>query len=167
MATGLLLLSARVNDLEGTIHALEEAAMLSDSAADAHARSIEAIQARVASIETTPGIVGPAGPKGDPGPIGPAGPQGPRGDDGPTGPLGATGPAGPRGPQGLQGPAGEITNADDFVKLSVASYNSSVDLSALESCLSSISGAIDDLERIVDFGYGFVSSVRCFGVVGY
>ena len=61
--------------------------------------SVKALDAQVASIQTTPGPQGPMGltgaqgPKGDTGATGAIGPQGPKGDPGATGPQGPAGPA--------------------------------------------------------------------------
>lgn len=61
---------------------------------------VEALTARVVTLEEGGGGVGPAGPEGPQGPIGLTGPQGPQG------PIGLTGPEGPAGPQGLPGADG-------------------------------------------------------------
>jgi hypothetical protein len=63
-------------------------------------------------------ITGPTGPQGNIGPTGPTGPQGApsfvtgptgiAGSVGPTGPIGSTGPTGPQGPTGALGPTGAI-----------------------------------------------------------
>jgi collagen triple helix repeat protein len=71
--------------------------------------SVKALDAQVASIQTTPGpqgatgATGAQGPKGDPGAQGPkgdTGTQGPKGDSGTQGLKGDTGATGPRGPAG-------------------------------------------------------------------
>jgi hypothetical protein len=61
--------------------------------------SVKALDAQVASIQTTPGpqglmgLTGAQGPKGDTGAMGAIGPQGPKGDPGATGPQGPAGTA--------------------------------------------------------------------------
>jgi hypothetical protein len=58
--------------------------------------SVKALDAQVASIQTTPGptgLTGAQGPTGDAGPTGAIGPQGPKGAAGAIGPQGPAGPA--------------------------------------------------------------------------
>lgn len=162
---------SQIGELESEVAALRASLSAQASATierfeDAEV-TLSTFEARLTSIETTPGIVGPAGPKGNQGEPGPAGPQGPQGPQGPAGPQGELGVPGPPGPPGLQGPPGQITNADDFVRNSSGWGYGSIDLNSLEQCLSGLASAIDDIERIIDYGYGFVSSVSCWGVTGY
>ncbi len=76
----------------------------------AHLESdIEALQMRLAEIESTGGIPGPQGPEGPEGPVGAQGPQGTPGASGETGPSGAQGPPGVQGQPGMQGPPGLVS----------------------------------------------------------
>jgi len=105
------------------------------------------LEARLHSLETTPGIVGP------PGPPGPQGPPGPKGDPGPPGPPGERGPAGPAGPQGPigpPGPPGTITNANRFIERDTISVRSRMNLDNLENCIDGLVNAINSIEQSLD-----------------
>lgn len=65
-----------------------------------HDGNLNALEAAIEAVETTPG------PQGEPGPAGAAGAQGPPGAAGAQGQQGQTGAQGPQGIQGEQGPAG-------------------------------------------------------------
>lgn len=168
---GLVALGWVLNDTRDDLRRAERerddlAASLEESRSDLRelGERTKDLHDRVTSLETTPGIVGPAGPQGAPGPVGPQGPAGPKGDVGAQGAAGPPGPMGAAGPRGPQGLAGQITNADEFVRLGSYSYYSTLNVSSLDSCLYDIVSAIDDIDRVLTYGYGFVSSVSCFGV---
>lgn len=85
-----------------------------------------------------------------------------RGPPGPTGPQGERGPPGPPGPQG---PAGEI-NERDFVRRSLGSAQSTLNLSRLQNCLDDLERAVSRIADHLAFDGGFFTrpSVFCFGV---
>lgn len=156
------LFQGRVDDLEQDNAALRRS--LREVEGVLQAKSDE-LADRLRSIETTPGIIGPQGPRGDTGPQGPPGQVGPRGEQGLTGPSGPPGPLGPTGATGPQGPPGKVLDSDKFVARE-GSWYSSLNLGALDSCLTDLTEVIADLSRMVRYGYGSVRSVFCGGVVG-
>lgn len=91
---------AAIASLATDIH--DEAENRADALA-AHQVAISGLNARIDTIELTPG---PEGPQGERGPVGPAGAKGDRGDTGPAGAKGDTGTTGPRGETGATGTAG-------------------------------------------------------------
>jgi hypothetical protein len=161
-----LRVSSDLDALERENDLLREELAASRSDLDEGSTVVEDIDKRLTSIETTPGIVGPVGPRGEAGPAGPVGPTGAQGERGEVGPPGPIGLVGARGLPGPQGPAGNVLNADDFIQNGGFSY-STLDLGSLNRCLSDIEDAIRDIGRVLDFGFGSVSSVSCFGVVGF
>lgn len=58
------------------------------------------------------------------------------------------------------------TTPDNFVRIDGSSRYSSLDLSALSQCLSDVEDAIEEFEEITQYGFGFLPSVQCYGVVG-
>ena len=108
--------AATISRLEARLDGLLQARALEQAA---HSQQVEALVARVATLEARtptdgrdgrdglPGERGPQGEKGLDGREGLPGPRGERGLAGEVGPVGPIGPPGPAGPAGPAGPRGE------------------------------------------------------------
>lgn len=173
VALSFVTVNQQQSRIDGLERELEE--VRRSVSADASERAIEmsthrdglaGLDERLTSLETTPGIVGPPGPQGEPGPAGPPGVAGEPGPPGEIGLSGPVGPVGPPGPRGAQGPAGQVLNADDFVQ-NAGFGASSLDLGALQRCLDGLEDAIDDIDRLLSFGYGSIWSPSCWGVTSW